>query len=63
MNTGIKQMIAGIFHTNEASKRLFLSVGFIPLSNAPDEDGFIHVVFHYKEKTASFFNSYLKKSK
>ncbi|MFD0868135.1 ribosomal-protein-alanine N-acetyltransferase [Chlamydia abortus] len=55
MNTVIKQMIAGIFHTNEASKRLFLSVGFIPLSNDPDEDGFINVVFHYKEKTSSIF--------
>lgn len=57
MNTGIKQMIAGIFHTNEASKRLFLSVGFTPLSKDPDEDGFINFVFNYKGETS---NCYLK---
>lgn len=46
-NTAIKLIIGGIFHTNEASKRLFLSVGFIPMSNEPDEDGFINVVYTY----------------
>lgn len=47
VNTGIKQIIAGIFHTNEASKRLFSSVGFLPLSNDPDKDGFIDFMFSY----------------
>lgn len=47
MNTGIKQIIAGIFHTNEASKRLFSSIGFTPLSNDPDEEGFIDFAFNY----------------
>ncbi|WP_277669002.1 GNAT family N-acetyltransferase [Caproiciproducens galactitolivorans] len=45
--TEIKQIIAGIFYTNEASKRLFFSVGFVPLSTDPDEDGFINVAFNY----------------
>lgn len=48
-DSGITQVIAGIFHTNEASKRLFLSAKFLPRSNDPDEDGFIDYVFHYTE--------------
>lgn len=46
-NKGIKQMIAGIYHTHEASKRLFTSVGFMPGSKEPDEDGFINYLFTY----------------
>ncbi|MBL4952260.1 GNAT family N-acetyltransferase [Neobacillus sp. YIM B02564] len=47
VNTGITQIVAGIYHTNEASIRLFSSVGFIPICNEPDQDGFINVMFHY----------------
>lgn len=47
VNSNLKQIIAGICHENEASKKLFSSVGFIPLSNEPDEDGFINFVFKY----------------
>ncbi|KKE79185.1 GNAT family N-acetyltransferase [Bacilli bacterium] len=46
-NTAIKQIITGVYQTNEASKRLFLSVGFIPLTNVSDADGFINYVFNY----------------
>jgi RimJ/RimL family protein N-acetyltransferase len=48
-NTGIKQVVAGIFHTNEGSIRLFTSIGFIPMNGYPDEDGFINFVFNYTE--------------
>lgn len=46
-NSSIKHIFAGIHYTNEPSQKLFLSVGFIPLSDEPDKDGFINVMFSY----------------
>ncbi|MEK3886133.1 GNAT family N-acetyltransferase [Bacillus sp. FSL K6-3431] len=44
--SSIKQIVAGIKHTNEASINLFKSVGFDAMENEVDNDGFIDYSFY-----------------